>query len=57
MVNFVHQPEEEKIDSPMLTVNWQVIKPASLGVLAELWLRFPEFKVLGFIVLARVRLR
>ncbi|KAK1339787.1 LOW QUALITY PROTEIN: hypothetical protein QTO34_018344 [Cnephaeus nilssonii] len=57
MVNFVHQPEEEKIDSPMLTVNWQVIKPASLGVLAELWLRFPEFKVVGFIVLARVLLR
>lgn len=57
IVNFVHQPEQKKkIDSPMLTVNWQVIKPASLEVLAELWLRFPEFKVVGFIVLARVLL-
>lgn len=40
----------------MLAVNWQVIKPASLGVLAELWLRFPEFQVVAFIVLARVLL-
>ncbi|KAK2086502.1 hypothetical protein P7K49_035927, partial [Saguinus oedipus] len=28
----------------------------SLGVLAELWLEFPEFKVVGLTVLARVLL-
>nr|KAF6392667.1 hypothetical protein mPipKuh1_007851 [Pipistrellus kuhlii] len=36
----------ETIDNPSLSVNWQIIKPVlSLGVLAELWLTFPEFKV------------
>ncbi|EPQ02813.1 60S ribosomal protein L4 [Myotis brandtii] len=45
------------IDSPMLAVNWQVIKPVlSLGVLAELWLEFLEFEVGEIIVLARMLL-
>ncbi|KAK1332877.1 hypothetical protein QTO34_006408 [Cnephaeus nilssonii] len=36
------------IDSAMLDVNLQVIKPVlSLGVLAELWLQFLEFEVGG----------
>ena len=40
----------------MLSVNWQVMKPElSCGVLAELGLEFPEFKV-RLIVLARVLL-
>jgi len=41
----------------MLSVNWQVIKPVpSPGVLAELWLEFPESEVVELIVLARVLL-
>nr|KAF6450534.1 hypothetical protein HJG59_008402 [Molossus molossus] len=39
-------------------VNWQVIKPLlSLGVLAEQWLKSPEFKVVGLIILAKVLLK
>lgn len=41
----------------MLWVNWQVIKPVpSRGVLAELWLKFPESEAVELIVLARVLL-
>ena len=44
-------------DRPLLSVNWQDIKPElSHGVVAELWLEFPEFEVVGLIVLARVLL-
>ena len=42
-------------DSPMLSVNYQVIKPVlSLGVPAELWLEVPGFEVAGLTILARV---
>ena len=42
----------------MLSVNWQDIKPVlSLGVeLWQSWHEFPEFKVMGLIILARVLL-
>ena len=41
----------------MLSVNWWDIRLGlSPGVLAELWLEFPEFEVVGLIVLARVLL-
>ena len=44
-------------DRPLLSVNWWDIRPGlSPGVLAELWLEFPEFEVVGLIVLARVLL-
>ena len=39
----------------MLSVNWRDIRPElSPGVLAELWLKFPEFEVVGLVVPARV---
>ncbi len=41
----------------MPSVNWQVIRPVlSLGVLAELWLEFQEFEVVGPSDLDRVPL-
>ena len=44
-------------DSPMLSVNYQVIKSVlTLGVLADLWLKFPGFEVAGITILARVLL-
>lgn len=44
-------------DGPMLSVNYQVIKSVlTLGVLADLWIRFPGFKVVRPTVLARVLL-
>ncbi|ELK38262.1 60S ribosomal protein L4 [Myotis davidii] len=45
IVNFVHTNLRKNNRQPYAVMNWQVIKPVpSLGVLAELWLEFPEFE-------------
>ncbi|KAF3825258.1 hypothetical protein GH733_005892 [Mirounga leonina] len=52
IVNFVHTNLRKNNRQP-----YAVIKPVlSLGVLAELWLEFPEFEAEGLTVLARVLL-